>query len=116
MHDPWRVRFVRVDRDAIPSPFEPWADPDGTHIGYVHYNDAPSERCDLLNVQCPWCGRSMGARFRADAWSWDGDLDRPTVGGSLRAIPREGQPCAAHFFVRDGQIIDAGTPPHGGAA
>lgn len=68
--------------------------------------------------ECPGCGCAHGLRegpggrlvaFEGDGgWSWNGDLERPTVSPSLKhtysfsAEERERRVC--HYFIRDGQL------------
>ena len=114
MNGPLRIRFVRVTPDKLPvSTMEAWVDDYGTRIGYVAFVE--SQNCDFLFVQCPQCCRLMGAYFKDGSWTWGGNFDCPTVDGSLLAAPTKNDPCTAHFFIRDGQIVDAGTPQHGEA-
>lgn len=60
--------------------------------------------------RCPQCHRWRWAVIDPIHHQWNGDYDRPTITPSLGAYPGG---CQWHFFVRDGQIVDAGTPPHG---
>jgi len=105
MTGPLRVRFVER-RANEGKRLEP--DPDGTIVWVFTRDD-----CAPIAVWpwCPQCKRNIGyINISPGHHVWNGDLDRPTLMPSLlSAEPR----CPWHFFVRDGQIIDAGTPPHG---
>lgn len=104
---PWgtlgAIEFLPLDER--PWPFERgryWQN--GHWVGYVYEQD--------MVMCCPWCGALSRISFRPpDGWSWNGDYQRPTVVPSLLVL---GGPngCRMHIFIRDGQIVDAGTPWH----
>jgi hypothetical protein len=59
-----------------------------------------------LHFWCPACDSVHGIQFEPVRWTWNGDLERPTISPSILsnvggACP--GQPIC-HSFVRDGQI------------
>lgn len=115
MAGPWRVKFVEMSIGDVWEPddvrrfmeqhgFIPWprrqTHADDPEKGGVH-------------VICPLCYRMVGAvNFEGHGhgqieWQFNGDYDQPTVIPSVLA-----HKCGLHVFVRDGQIIDAGTPAH----
>lgn len=67
-------------------------------------------------VTCPWCGARATAFFKGTSlqieprslWDWNGDRESPTLSPSFAS-----RNCPLHIWVKDGQIINAGTPPHG---
>jgi hypothetical protein len=75
--------------------------------------------CGILAV-CPWCWHlgliQFAGHAHADsaAWTYNGNPERPTLAPSVQRIPARSDGCTMHVWVRDGQIMDAGTPPHGG--
>lgn len=125
MAGPWRVRFdvmalgqghaVRTQRQQ--------------ELGYVVWpllfreptGEQTAEPSTALGIPegvyaiCPVCGKAGTVWFadqHADhraVWQWNGDRDKPTLTPSVLSF---NQNCGMHVWVRDGQILDAGTPPH----
>jgi hypothetical protein len=127
MGDLGRVRFVPK---AVLEPFcgdGEWEHDPGVlrraaeALGYVPWTFWHESRCDGpcgVFVVCPLCWATGMVRFadhahgRPVTWTYNGDPDRPTLAPSiLRRALRPGE-CALHIWVRDGQILDAGTPAH----
>jgi hypothetical protein len=67
--------------------------------------------------ECPGCKNLHQPRIEGaePVWSWNNDLDKPTINPSIRARWDEGeervQKCC-HFFVRDGCIEFCGDSTH----
>jgi len=107
---PWRVRFLEKGDEA----------PDGIVWRLLKGPDGQSAGVQFI---CPWCGergiipfRGRGAAFSPFPvleWDWNGSLDTPTLSQSILVA---GDGCNMHVWVRDGWIVDAGTPPHGRSA
>lgn len=59
-----------------------------------------------LAFWCPACNCAHGVRVApaADAWGWNGSLERPTFTPSVRAWHNGSPPLVCHSFVRDGRI------------
>ena len=77
---------------------------DGHWVGYVYQLE--------MVMRCPWCGVLSRIHFRPPhGWTWNGNYQRPTVSPSILVL---GDPtgCRMHIFIRDGQLVDAGTPWH----
>lgn len=128
MAGPWPVRFVHA---SVLTPFvagEEWAhDPAvlaraTAALGYVPCTFWRAADCPGpcgVHVVCPWCWSFGFIQFAGHAhggaatWTYNGHPDAPTVSPSVRRIARRPGECAMHVWVRDGQIVDAGTPPHG---
>ena len=128
MAGPWRVRFVSHD---VLTPFI--QDGEWTHdaavqrrsaeaLGYVpctfwHASDCAGP-CGVV-VVCPWCWGFGSIQFVGHAhggaavWQYNGNPEVPTVSPSVLNIASRPGECAMHIWIRDGQILDAGTPPHG---
>ena len=123
MAEPWPIRFIEQDKSqfdysllAIPLQtiervgFVPWSfwRTQGGH-------DGPPQGLFTL---CPFCGKLGTIAFQGSGipdrkeWHWNGDADRPTLSPSVHSMIAEGG-CGMHVWVTNGQIIDAGTPPHG---
>lgn len=115
MAGPWRIRFGREEAD-LGAEGQMWRllmDPHGEPAGVM--------------TVCPWCGRRGAVLFRGKGagywlrgsvvewdvveWDWNGDWDRPTLTPS---VCNQSERCGMHVWVRDGWMLDAGTPPHGG--
>jgi len=60
----------------------------------------------MLLFECPGCGCAHYLETREGAWSWNGDLVRPTATPSLliNASRGLGTP-RCHLFIRDGQLV-----------
>jgi hypothetical protein len=110
MAGPWRVRFCTKENETVP---------DGMVWRFLL--DGDGNPAGVMTV-CPMCGGRGAAMFRGKRevyfpgqphgpeWDWNGDADTPTLSPSV--LSREPS-CGMHVWVRDGWIIDAGTPPHG---
>lgn len=65
---------------------------------------------DRLEFKCPGCGWTHDIhlkRSQGPTWTWNGDLDQPTISPSVRIQWRWGtlrEYRCCHFFVRDGRI------------
>jgi hypothetical protein len=62
---------------------------------------------------CPGCnGGSHGVTVKGGppCWTWNGDVNKPTVSPSLLINYSNGQIC--HFFIRDGKIEYLGDCTH----
>ena len=116
MTGPWRVQFVDLSLEDIWEPanvrrfveehgYIPWA------LCRTHADDPNNGGVHDI---CPLCYRLVGrVNFQGHGygqaeWAFNGNYDRPTLSPSVLAY-RDG----FHCWVTDGQIIDAGTPPHG---
>ena len=135
MAGPWRVKFVhqRVIADLGPE-FEGWRFDNGVmkrvveRLGYVPwivygnsgstYEEDGKDEVYGVRCVCPVCydfaGRVSIRPLPSESpvtWEWNGSMDAPTLTPSVatQAPPN----CSYHVWVRDGQIIDAGTPAHG---
>jgi hypothetical protein len=115
----WQVRFV--EWDALKGFGNPHYSATRlkaqTALGYVPWpfisiHGAPGNAGVLAH--CPYCGSIGSARWAGGGplWTWNGNADSPTLSPSLH-MPVGSGGCGFHCWVRDGQIIDAGTPPHG---
>lgn len=62
--------------------------------------DTPEEK--LLMFECPGCecGHWIRVRGKEPCWQWNGSMDKPTFGPSIRVIGT----ITCHAFIRDGQI------------
>lgn len=119
---PWRVKFVEaeefrrlVEEHVNPQPryvtevnakllaaldYVPWRI---TRMGDEIYG--------VVSV-CPICGGEGYVNLRTKErprWAWNGSMETPTLTPSCAQGPHT---CPMHVWVRDGQIIDAGTPAH----
>lgn len=120
MAGPWRVRFVEQDRS--PLDYSLLVVPLQTieRIGFVPWSfwrihDRKDGPHGVFTI-CPWCGRLgsiafQGADLDRPRWTWNGNADLPTLTPSVHSVPAKGG-CGMHVWVRDGHILDAGTPPH----
>lgn len=73
-------------------------------VGYVYQQD--------MVMTCPWCGALSRITFQPpNGWTWNGDYQRPTVSPSVLVLGGH-KGCRMHIFIRDGRIVDAGTPWH----
>jgi hypothetical protein len=109
---PWRIRFREKGDKA----------PDGIVWRLVRgpLLQLPDDQPAGVQFVCPWCGergiipfRGRGSAFSplpVLEWDWNGSLDAPTLSPSILVA---GDGCNMHVWVRDGWIVDAGTPPHG---
>jgi len=107
MAGPWRVRFAVAPPDSTPPLWEPdaYVSENGDRVWWMDGNG-------IVAVCCPWCGEIGQITTRGpNAWTWNGDMERPTVSPSILVTGGPGG-CGMHVWVRDGQIIDAGTPSH----
>ena len=77
----------------------------------VRIADSPAPSPNLMFV-CPGCDMYHGVRQGDGGWTWNGDLERPTLSPSVlvtlslpqwKGIP-DLQHGTCHSFVRDGQI------------
>jgi hypothetical protein len=130
MAGPWRVRFVHK---SVLLPFvqdEEWPMESSVlrratdHLGYVPwifwvFGDNPDGPPGGVRCVCPWCFAfgSVGLRPHKSGgavWQWNGQAEGPTLTPSVRNIitPGSKRQCSMHVFVTNGQIVDAGTPPH----
>lgn len=103
---PWRVKFVNPAMESR-NPLEVLSTE-----GWIPWRLYDDDQASLrIQVFCPVCGRGMGYILpRSPAGhTWNGDRDRPTIRPSVGSGHKL---CAGHYWVRDGQIIDAGTPAH----
>ncbi len=118
---PWRVRFVE---SAVLAPFrqeDEWKLSPvvlrraTAALGYVPWVLFAEDGAAHNGVRavCPFCFdfgsvRWASADARASLWQYNGDPDQPTLTHSVQV----GGLCHLHVWVRDGWLIDAGTPPH----
>lgn len=122
MAGPWRVRFVH--KSAVPeaSRTAPLDLLVARKLGYMPWIFfAPSISFTRFEhdvggvlAACPFCGRWYSVHFPPfdqPQWQWNHNADRPTLSPSVHARREDGG-CGMHLWVTDGQIIDAGTPPH----
>ena len=63
-----------------------------------------------LFFECPGCGNLHGIDTRK--WSFDGNLDLPTISPSILCHPHPGQP-RCHSFVKAGRIQFLADCEHG---
>lgn len=62
-----------------------------------------SEQISGLHFWCPCgCGSLLGVEFAPNKWTWDGNMDRPTVQPS---ILRHGG-CGWHGFLTNGVFLE----------
>ena len=91
-----------------------------TSLGYAPWpffgGTDGEERMGVI-AHCSHCGMTGSLHFRgsSNTWSWNGDADNPTLSPSVYMPKDDHGFCGFHCWVRDGQIIDAGTPAHGEA-
>lgn len=83
-------------------------------LGYLPWPFA-DEGAGVFTV-CPYCGAVGRVRWIAPeptwpTWTYNGHPEAPTLSPSV--LMRR---CGFHCWVRDGEIVDAGTPPHGTGA
>ncbi len=132
MAGPWRVRFVSHDvLEALGPEFKDHWDPDVLRLATERLGYLPwvtwSYRGDAdpsgVFAVCPLCYQIGSLAFRQSPndpgrviWQFNGDMDSPTLSPSVLRIADRLDKCVMHVWVRDGQIIDAGTPTHGGTA
>lgn len=70
-----------------------------------------------LIFECPGCKNLHQPRFAGaePIWTWNGDVEKPTINPSIRARWDEGdkhvEKCC-HIFVRDGHIEFCGDSTH----
>jgi hypothetical protein len=63
-----------------------------------------------ISFWCPGCDRAhMVTTGGPGAWSWDGNVDAPTISPSIKV---EAPPSVCHSFVRQGQIEFLGDCTH----
>jgi hypothetical protein len=73
-------------------------------------------RDDMVSFVCPGCERRHHLpvnRHERPSWSWNGDVERPTLSPSILATldrPTRSEVC--HSFVRDGRIEFLGDCTH----
>lgn len=126
MAGPWRVKFANPEPRGENETVAAYI----ARLGFVPWRrQASGGRLIAVAAMCPFCG-AMGEvglapearRLNGGAtsvWTWNGSVDAPTLSPSVHYVDsRHPGPdtCGFHCWVRDGQIIDAGTPPHGGAS
>ena len=68
---------------------------------------------DRYFFDCPGCGSMHYFNFRGDPkekpiWSWNGDLEKPTVSPSIRVQ----SDIICHFFIKNGTIQFCGDSQH----
>jgi len=64
-----------------------------------------------VHFWCPGCDEAHGITYGArDAWTWNGDLERPTFSPSVLVQGPPGTRC--HSFVTDGRIQYLGDCEH----
>lgn len=117
MAGPWRVKFANPDSPVEGESVANYI----ARIGYVPWRVlADSEGIVGVAAMCPYCGaqgvvgldpRISTLANQPNIWTWNGDRDRPTLTPSVHYTD-SGFACRFHCWVRDGQIIDAGTPAH----
>lgn len=126
MLGPWRVKFVhkRVITQLLPKG-ERWMKPEvlrgiTAELGYIpwpawsYYGD-PDGEIGGFHAVCPICFDFGSVSVRphkaspSAVWDWNGDMDRPTLYPSVLCKMDEHNPCGMHVWVRDGQIVDAGS-------
>lgn len=123
MAGPWRVRFIEQDKSQFD--YSLLSTPLKTieQIGFVPWSfwrtqegrEGPPQ--GLFTI-CPFCGklgtiafRDCGVSTAMKEWQWNGDADNPTLSPSVHSDRKLGG-CGMHVWVRDGQILDAGSPAH----
>lgn len=115
MAGPWRVRFEKTNLGQGRAEREQRQQDLGYVVWpllYAHGEDEPEGAYAI----CPLCGGAGTIWFSnkhlssRPVWQWNGDADKPTLSPSVLSFNRD---CGMHVWVRDGQIIDAGTPAHG---
>lgn len=130
MPGPWRVKFVEhaVIRDLLRGGEGIWQ-PEAVRrisreMGYIPWTSFiahgdPEDAPPLgFHTFCPFCFALGSVYVRDDPlfpgarWQWDGDWERPTLSPSVLYPPGPHGRCGFHCFVANGQIVDAGTPPH----
>lgn len=117
-----RVRFVEWDLvEAFGSPHDAAVRLKAQEaLGYVPWPFTGYGDIDHAGVlaHCPRCGAAGSLRFvgPGETWTYNGNADTPTLSPSVFMPKDDHGFCGFHCFVRDGQIIDAGTPAHGGTA
>jgi hypothetical protein len=76
---------------------------------------------DTYLFQCPGCDCShriattLGKRINGPTWTFNGDLDKPTISPSLRVRWNYGEdqkPQVCHSFIKDGMIQYLGDCTH----
>ena len=123
MAGPWRVRFIEQDRSQLDYSLLSIPLKTIERIGFVPWSFWRTHRHQDGGPQglftlCPCCGRLGSIAFQGAGlpdraeWTWNGDADLPTLSPSVYSTTAQGG-CGMHVWVRDGQIMDAGTPPHG---
>lgn len=58
----------------------------------------------LFIFWCPGCESAHQLETKPGAWTWNGDLVRPTASPSLAVRPHAGGQVACHFWIRDGAL------------
>lgn len=126
MAGPWPIRFIEQDKSALDYSLLVIPLKTIERIGFVPWSfwrtgrnrQGPPQGVFTL---CPWCGcigtlafQGAGIPGRKE-WQWNRNANSPTLSPSVHSDPKEGG-CGMHVFIRGGQIIDAGTPAHGGTA
>lgn len=62
---------------------------------------------------CPACDGPHGVPTEGPgAWTWNGDVERPTLAPSLRVSAGPNGADVCHFFLRDGRIEYLGDSTH----
>lgn len=72
-----------------------------------------------ISFWCPGCDSPHVVAVGAASWSWDGDVDAPTINPSILvtydgsdAGEEDAPPSRCHSFVRGGQIEFCGDSTH----
>ena len=74
--------------------YVPCAPAEATHVKLSYPGPYPYR---IIPVTTP------GGPKRAGCWTWNGDVDKPTLMPSILTTAREDQPCC-HSFVSDGKV------------
>lgn len=86
----------RIDHEWIECPIE-----EATHIKMIFPIDHPALRIRYLPIQL------HGSRAETNNWSWNGDIENPTVKPSILVQTVYGEkrePLRCHTFVNDGVV------------
>lgn len=115
MAGPWRVRFEKLNLGKGRAERKQRQQEFGYVVWPFLYSDDNAEEPEGVYAICPLCGGAGTVWFagkfvdRRTTWQWNGDADKPTLSPSVLSF---NQNCGMHVWVREGQIVDAGTPAH----
>lgn len=65
-----------------------------------------------VTIFCPACQRTHTINHAPGGWGFNGDVERPTIEGSIGFHGEDSGGVYCHSFIQDGKIIYAGDSKH----